>query len=126
VEAVVEGSVLRSGDRIRIIAQLIRAPADQHMWAKSYEADFRDTLTHASVGFPAGQGSRHRGFGVEPRPRPGKQRLAPDDSGFDTLGSLMNQIGLRPHAELGERAVVACQTFSAGCRLSQSHDDADA
>ena len=26
-------------------AQLIRAPADQHIWAKSYEADFRDTLT---------------------------------------------------------------------------------
>jgi TolB-like protein len=45
VEAVVEGSVLRSGDRVRITAQLIRAPADQHIWAKSYEADFRDTLT---------------------------------------------------------------------------------
>jgi len=40
VEAVVEGSVLRSGDRVRITAQLIRAPADQHIWAKSYEAEF--------------------------------------------------------------------------------------
>ena len=45
VEAVVEGSVLRSGDRVRITAQLIRAPADQHIWAKSYEAEFRETLT---------------------------------------------------------------------------------
>jgi TolB-like protein len=45
VEAVVEGSVLCSGEHIRITAQLIRAPADQHIWAKSYEADFRDTLT---------------------------------------------------------------------------------
>jgi TolB-like protein/DNA-binding winged helix-turn-helix (wHTH) protein/Flp pilus assembly protein TadD len=45
VEAVVEGSVLRSGDRVRITAQLIQTPADKHIWAKSYEGDFRDTLT---------------------------------------------------------------------------------
>src|SRR5207302_4969957 len=45
VEAVVEGSVLRSGDRVRITAQLIEVPADRHMWAQSYEGDLRDTLT---------------------------------------------------------------------------------
>jgi TolB-like protein/DNA-binding winged helix-turn-helix (wHTH) protein/Flp pilus assembly protein TadD len=45
VEAVVEGSVLRSGERVRIAAQLIRVPADEHMWAQSYEEDLRDTLT---------------------------------------------------------------------------------
>jgi TolB-like protein/DNA-binding winged helix-turn-helix (wHTH) protein/Tfp pilus assembly protein PilF len=44
VDAVVEGSVLRSGDRVRITAQLIQAPLDQHIWAQSYEGDFRDTL----------------------------------------------------------------------------------
>ena len=44
VEAVVEGSVLRSGERVRIIAQLIAVPADTHMRAQSYEGDFRDTL----------------------------------------------------------------------------------
>jgi TolB-like protein len=44
VEAVVEGSVLRSGERVRITAQLIRVPADEHMWAQSYEGDLRDTL----------------------------------------------------------------------------------
>ncbi len=45
VQAVVEGSVLRSGDRVRISAQLIRVPADEQMWAQSYEGDLRDTLT---------------------------------------------------------------------------------
>jgi TolB-like protein/DNA-binding winged helix-turn-helix (wHTH) protein/Tfp pilus assembly protein PilF len=45
VEAVVEGSVLRSGERVRIAAQLIQVPADRHMWAQSYEGDLRDTLT---------------------------------------------------------------------------------
>ena len=45
VDAVVEGSVLRSGDQVRINAQLIAVPADHHMWAKSYVGDLRDTLT---------------------------------------------------------------------------------
>ncbi|MFL6438838.1 MAG: tetratricopeptide repeat protein [Terriglobales bacterium] len=44
VEAVVEGTVLRSGNQVRITAQLIQAPADKHLWAKSYEGDLRDTL----------------------------------------------------------------------------------
>jgi TolB-like protein/DNA-binding winged helix-turn-helix (wHTH) protein len=44
VQAVVEGGVLRSGERVRITAQLIRVPADEHIWAHSYEGDFRDAL----------------------------------------------------------------------------------
>jgi TolB-like protein/DNA-binding winged helix-turn-helix (wHTH) protein len=44
VEAVVEGTVLRAGNRVRITAQLILAPADQHLWAQSYEGELRDTL----------------------------------------------------------------------------------
>jgi len=44
VQAVVEGGILRSGDRVRITAQLIRVPADEHIWAHSYEGDFRDAL----------------------------------------------------------------------------------
>jgi TolB-like protein/DNA-binding winged helix-turn-helix (wHTH) protein/Tfp pilus assembly protein PilF len=44
VDAVVEGSVLHSGERVRIAAQLIQVPADKQIWAESYEGDFRDTL----------------------------------------------------------------------------------
>jgi TolB-like protein/DNA-binding winged helix-turn-helix (wHTH) protein/Flp pilus assembly protein TadD len=44
VDAVVEGSVLRSGERVRIDAQLIQVPADKQIWAESYQGDFRDTL----------------------------------------------------------------------------------
>jgi serine/threonine protein kinase len=44
VDAVVEGSMQRSGDRVRITAQLIDARADQHLWARSYERDLRDVL----------------------------------------------------------------------------------
>jgi TolB-like protein/Tfp pilus assembly protein PilF len=45
VDVVLEGAVLRSGERIRITAQLIHAPSDQHLWAESYERDFRDVLS---------------------------------------------------------------------------------
>jgi TolB-like protein/uncharacterized protein HemY len=44
VDAVLEGSVLRSGDRVRITAQLLHAPTDRHLWAQSYERDLRDIL----------------------------------------------------------------------------------
>jgi TolB-like protein/DNA-binding winged helix-turn-helix (wHTH) protein len=44
VDAVVEGTVLRSGDRLRITAQLIRVVPEQHLWAESYERDLRDVL----------------------------------------------------------------------------------
>ncbi|HKZ02608.1 MAG TPA: winged helix-turn-helix domain-containing protein [Pyrinomonadaceae bacterium] len=44
VDAVVEGSVLRSDNRVRITAQLIRAATDEHMWAESYERDLSNVL----------------------------------------------------------------------------------
>src|SRR6266487_6150735 len=45
VDAIVEGTVLRSGDQVRITAQLIQASADKHLWAASYQGDFRNTLS---------------------------------------------------------------------------------
>lgn len=45
VDAVVEGSVLRSGNQVRISAQLIDAATDEHLWAESYQRDFHDILT---------------------------------------------------------------------------------
>jgi serine/threonine-protein kinase len=44
VDAVVEGSVQRSENRVRITAQLIRAATDRHLWADSYERDLQDIL----------------------------------------------------------------------------------
>jgi TolB-like protein/DNA-binding winged helix-turn-helix (wHTH) protein len=44
VDAVVEGSVRRSGNRVRITAQLIRASNEEHLWARAYEGDVRDVL----------------------------------------------------------------------------------
>ena len=44
VDSVLEGSVLREGERVRITAQLIRASTDQHLWAESYDRDLKDVL----------------------------------------------------------------------------------
>jgi TolB-like protein/DNA-binding winged helix-turn-helix (wHTH) protein/Flp pilus assembly protein TadD len=44
VDAVIEGTVLRSGDQVRITAQLIEAATDKHLWSQSYEGQLRDTL----------------------------------------------------------------------------------
>jgi TolB-like protein/DNA-binding winged helix-turn-helix (wHTH) protein/Tfp pilus assembly protein PilF len=44
VDAVVEGTVLRSGNQVRITAQLIEASTDKHLWSQSYEGELRDTL----------------------------------------------------------------------------------
>jgi TolB-like protein/DNA-binding winged helix-turn-helix (wHTH) protein/Tfp pilus assembly protein PilF len=45
VDAVVEGTVLRSGDVVRITAQLIDANTDSHLWSDSYQGELRNTLT---------------------------------------------------------------------------------
>ncbi len=44
VDAIVEGTVLRSGEQVRITAQLIDATADKHLWSQSYEGELKDTL----------------------------------------------------------------------------------
>jgi TolB-like protein len=44
VEAIVEGSVFRAGDQVRITVQLIHGASDTHIWAQSYERGFSDVL----------------------------------------------------------------------------------
>jgi TolB-like protein/DNA-binding winged helix-turn-helix (wHTH) protein/Flp pilus assembly protein TadD len=44
VDGVVEGSVVRTGERVRVTAQLIHAASDTHLWAESYERDVRDVI----------------------------------------------------------------------------------
>jgi TolB-like protein len=44
VDAVIEGAVLRSGNRVRITTQLVEASTDRHLWAETYERDLRDLL----------------------------------------------------------------------------------
>jgi TolB-like protein/DNA-binding winged helix-turn-helix (wHTH) protein/Tfp pilus assembly protein PilF len=45
VDAVVEGAVVRSGDHVRITAQLIYVPTDRHLWAEEYDRNLRDVIS---------------------------------------------------------------------------------
>ena len=49
VDAVVEGSIVRAGEKVRITAKLIRASTEDTLWAHSYEADLRDVLSMQSA-----------------------------------------------------------------------------
>jgi TolB-like protein/Flp pilus assembly protein TadD len=44
VDAIVEGSVMRDGNHLRVTAQLIHVPTDTHLWAESYQRELRDVL----------------------------------------------------------------------------------
>ena len=44
VEGVIEGTVLHSGNRVRITVQLVRAATDQHLWAETYDGDVQDVI----------------------------------------------------------------------------------
>ena len=61
VDGIVEGSIQRSGDRVRITAQLIHGPSDRHLWANSYEGDFRDVFASGTE-----RDARHRTPGSSP------------------------------------------------------------
>jgi pentatricopeptide repeat protein len=45
VDAVVEGSVTKQGDRLRVTAQLIRGTTDEHLWSETYDRKMSDALT---------------------------------------------------------------------------------
>ena len=49
VDGIVEGSVLRSGDRVRITAQLIYAPRDTNVWVETYDRNLQDVLSLQST-----------------------------------------------------------------------------
>ena len=44
VDAIVEGSIIRDGNRIRVTAQLIRGATDEHFWSETYDRELQDAL----------------------------------------------------------------------------------
>jgi len=77
VDAVVEGTVVREGGRVRITAQLIHAPTDRHLWAERYERDLTDILFLQSDVAEAIAQEIHLVAG--PGDRPARRSLRPVD-----------------------------------------------
>ena len=75
VDGVIEGSVERSGDRVKITAQLIDGPSDHDLWADTYNRDLRDILSLQEE--VAGAIAREVGVALTPQDRtPPLQRTA--------------------------------------------------
>ena len=78
-DVVVEGSVQRSGDRVRITAQLIRAATDKHLWAETYERDFHDILAlQDDVASAIARQIQFKLGGPEPLPIAKPQPISPE------------------------------------------------
>src|SRR5438876_630009 len=78
-DAIVEGSVQRSGNRVRVTAQLVRATDDRHLWADSYERDFRDVLVlQDEVASDIAKQIESRLGGPRPAPVPKMQVSSPE------------------------------------------------
>jgi TolB-like protein/Flp pilus assembly protein TadD len=77
--AVVEGSVQRFGNRVRVTAQLVRAADDRHLWAETYERDFRDILAlQDDVASAIAKQIESRLGGPQPQPLAKAQAISPE------------------------------------------------
>jgi non-specific serine/threonine protein kinase len=118
VDGIVEGSVRRAGDRVRVTAQLIHVATDQHLWAESYERHMGDVLVLQSEVARAIAGEIQVKLTPQERARLGKAR-AVDPEAYDLylrgrlrlekLNKLDNETGI----QLLERAVARDPTFAA-------------
>jgi len=78
-DVIVEGSVQRSGNRVRVTAQLVRAADDRHLWANSYDRDFRDVLVlQDEVASDIAKQIESRLGGPRPTPAPKMQTVSPE------------------------------------------------
>lgn len=69
VDALIEGSVVRSGDRVRVTVKLIEAASDRHLWGDTYDRDLADVLVFQQEIAQAVASEIHSGVvGAEDRP----------------------------------------------------------
>jgi TolB-like protein/DNA-binding winged helix-turn-helix (wHTH) protein len=80
VDVVVEGTVLQSGDRIRVTANLIQVSPEKHIWAHSYERSFRDALALQNELAGAITGEIQGKLATRQQAHPGNSRLVDPDA----------------------------------------------
>lgn len=79
VDAIVEGSVIRDGNRIRVHAQLIRAANDEHFWSETYDREIGDVLTiESDVAQSIAEKVRVTVTGQEQARLAAKRKVSPD------------------------------------------------
>jgi len=106
-DAIVEGSVQRSGNRVRVTAQLVRAADDRHLWAETYERDFRDILAlQDDVASAIAKQVESRLGGPQPQPLAKAQTISPE--GYETYlkaNYYLDQFDLQKSIEYFNQAI---------------------
>jgi TolB-like protein/DNA-binding winged helix-turn-helix (wHTH) protein/Tfp pilus assembly protein PilF len=106
-DAIVEGSVQRSGNRVRVTAQLVRAADDRHLWAETYERDFRDILAlQDDVASAIAKQVESRLGGPQPQPLAKAQTISPE--GYETYlkaNYYLDQFDLQKSIEYYNQAI---------------------
>ena len=106
-DVIVEGSVQRSGNRVRVTAQLIRAATDKHLWAETYERDFRDILAlQDDVASAIAKQIESRLGGPRPQPLPKAQTISPE--AYETYlkaNSYLDQLDLQKSIDYYNQAI---------------------
>lgn len=107
VDGVIEGSVVRAKDRVRINVQLIRAATDQHIWAQSFESNednilrLQDDMAHAIAGQIGA--TLRQGSGAT---LPAATATAVAPAAYDEYLHAVYWLGLRDHVSM-DRSVAA-------------------
>ena len=117
VDGIIEGSVMRDGNRIRITVQLIHAPSDSHLWAKSYERNLRDVLSlQSEVTLAIAEGVRAQ-INTEEKSRLARSHTVnPEAYDLYMQGrywwSKRNQQGIRKAIDCFQRSIEADPNFA--------------
>lgn len=131
VEGVLEGSVFRSGNRVRITVQLIHGPSDTHLWANSYEGTTDDAIAfQREIAETIASEIQAELFGqAEPAPKP--ERLAgssgvEEDSSFTAaqadLAEVRFHIGVQSASQDPGQRVAGARRLAAGSHYKEAEE----
>jgi len=113
-DAIVEGSVQRSGDRVQITAQLVRADTDKHLWADTYVRDFHDILAlQDDVASAIAKQVQFKLGGPEPMPIAKSNPISPE--AYETYlkaNSFLDQFDLQKSIDYYNQAIKLAPNYA--------------
>jgi TolB-like protein len=120
VDAVLEGSVLRAGDRIRVVVQLVRVEPEEHLWAGAYDRDVRDVFAmYSEISRAVSDEIAAELTGEEQRRFRQRERRSVDPVAYDRF---LRGVALFGHSQFQE----AAEQFRRAIELEQDFAEAHA
>jgi adenylate cyclase len=111
VASLIEGSVRKSGDRLRIVVQLIDAGTEERTWARSYDREVQEIIAlQSEISREVAESLQVRFSPTDPHPRPPPRPVTPDSylaylQGRELIEDVTNRSSLHRGIDLFERAI---------------------